>query len=335
LFKQDFHYLLISPLSSRAKTRDPVMLNKITGIRGLFDLSGSRVFAREDTQITDFKIYKHALIISFAAFFVFMFALPSQAAETNASPWAQSHNTSMRLIAGSSHKENILRSGIEIKLAPHFKTYWRTPGDSGVAPVISFEGSQNLKSAEVLFPAPSIFREKSGTTIGYKHHVIWPLHIIAQDATKPVLLNVKLDYGICEKICIPASGIAQISLSNLKNSEYGAQIMEAEDKVPQKQALGEGKDISITKITPPIIENTRSTFIVDVTGSQFLEILPEAKPDSWYLEAQVLNNIGNQFKITVFDPQVARGAMPCDIKLTVMNAKNAIEVPIRMAGCIE
>jgi DsbC/DsbD-like thiol-disulfide interchange protein len=270
-----------------------------------------------------------------AAFFVFMLALPSQAVETNASPWAQSHNTSMRLIAGSPHKDKILRAGIEIKLAPNFKTYWRTPGESGVAPVVNFEGSQNLKSAEVLFPAPSIFREKSGTTIGYKDHVTWPIHIVAQDATKPVLLNVKLDYGVCEKICIPASGTAQMSLFNSQKSEFDTKITEAELNVPQKTTLGQGKDISITKITPPVIENTRSTFIVDITGSQFLEILPEAKPDSWYLEAQVLNNIGNQFKITVFDPQVARGAMPCDIKLTVMNAKNAIEVPIRVAGCIE
>ncbi len=270
-----------------------------------------------------------------AAFFVFILVLPLQAAETNASPWAQSHKTSMRLIAGSSHRDKILRAGIEIKLAPNFKTYWRTPGTSGVAPVVNFEGSQNLKSAEVLFPAPTLFREKNDTTIGYKDHVIWPIHIEAKDTTKPVLLNMKLDYGICEKICIPANGTAQMSLFSPQSSEYDSQIIAAELRVPQKTALGEGKDISITKITPPIIENTRSTFIVDVAGSQFLEILPEAKPDSWYLEAQVLNNIGNQFKITVFDPQVARGAMPCDIKLTVMNAKNAIEVPIRLAGCIE
>jgi DsbC/DsbD-like thiol-disulfide interchange protein len=270
-----------------------------------------------------------------AAFSLFICALPLQAAETTASSWAQSHNTSMRLIAGSSHKDKTLRAGIEIKLAPNFKTYWRTPGESGVAPVISFEGSENLKSAEVLFPAPSVFREKSGITIGYKHHVIWPIHIIAQDATKPVLLNMKLDYGVCEKICIPASGIVQISLLNVPKTEFDTKITEAELNVPQKTALGEGKDISVTKIFPPIIENTRSTFIIDVTGSQFLEILPEAKPESWYLEAQVMNNIGNQFKITVFDPQVARGAIPCDIKLTAMNAKHAIEVPIRVVGCIE
>jgi DsbC/DsbD-like thiol-disulfide interchange protein len=264
-----------------------------------------------------------------------MSALPVQTAEPNASPWSQSHNASMRLIAGSSKDGKFLRSGIEIKLAPHFKTYWRTPGESGVAPVTSFEGSQNLKSTEVLFPAPTLFRDKSGTVFGYKEHVIWPIQVEAQDVTKPVILNIKLDYGVCEKICIPASGFAQISLFHSQISEYDAQIATAEALVPKKQKLGEGKDISITKITPPIIENTRSTFIIDVTGSQFLEILPEAKPDSWYLEAQVMNNIGNQFKITVFDPQSARNAIPCDIRLTAVSGNKAIEVPVRVQGCIE
>jgi DsbC/DsbD-like thiol-disulfide interchange protein len=278
-----------------------------------------------------------------AALSLFVSGLPLQAVETNAtphtlpnaSPWSQSLNTSMRLIAGSSHKDKVLRSGIEIKLAPHFKTYWRTPGDSGVSPVISFEGSQNLKLAEVLFPAPSVFKDKSGITIGYKDHVIWPIHVEAQDISKPVLLNVKLDYGVCEKICIPASATAQMTLSSSQSSEFDAQITETELRVPTKQFVGEGNAIKITKIFSPIIENNHSTFIIDVTGSQFLEILPEAKPDSWYLEAQPINTIGNQFKIIVFDPQSNRKAIPCDIKLTAMNAKNAIEVPIRVAGCIE
>ena len=246
----------------------------------------------------------------------------------------------MRLIAGSAKPDKTLRAGIEIKLEPNFKTYWRTPGESGVAPVASFEGSQNLKKAEVLFPAPRLFREKSGTTIGYKDHVIWPIHVEAIDATKPVTLNVKLDYGVCEKICIPASGTATISLTAAKETEFDAKIKLAEARVPQKMKLGEGEDVSITKVSLPIIENGHATFLVDVAGSQFLDVLPEArsddlKPENWYLEAQAMNNIGNQFKITVFDPQSAKSRIPCDIVLTAMNQTKAIEVPVRLLGCIE
>ncbi len=274
--------------------------------------------------------------IFIAVFYLLNFQSLAQSIEANASSWALSHNTSMRLIVGSGSKNtSVLSAAIEIKLAPHFKTYWRTPGDSGVPPQISFEGSENLKSAEVLFPAPRIFKDETGTTAGYKDHTIWPVRIKAQDISKPVILNVKLDYGVCEKICIPASGTAKINLNYGEKTEFDAQIAGAEALVPVKIKLGQGNDLSITKVSNPTIENNHAVFIVDIAGSQFVEILPEAKPESWYLEAHPVSPAGNQFKIIVFDPQQARKATPCDIRLTVMQKNKAIEVPVRLEGCIE
>ncbi len=271
-----------------------------------------------------------------AIFSLFAFNLSTHAEEADFSPWAQSYNTSMRLIAGGNLQDtHVLHAGIEIRLAPNFKTYWRTPGESGVAPVVSFEGSENLKTAKVLFPAPHVFKDKTGSIIGYKDHVIWPVHVEAHDIAKPVLLNVKLEYGVCEKICIPASGTAKISLSGEKKTEFEAQIKAAEARVPQKMKTGEGKGISITKISEPATEKNHAAFTVDVAGSKPLELLAEAMPDSWYLEVQTVNNIDNQFKIIVFDPQSAQSRIPCDIVLTAMNQSKAIEVPVRLAGCIE
>ena len=55
-----------------------------------------------------------------------------------------------------------LRAGIEIKLQPGWKTYWRYPGDSGVPPRFDFSGSENLKTAKVLYPAPHLFTDEAG-----------------------------------------------------------------------------------------------------------------------------------------------------------------------------
>src|SRR5262245_10040225 len=82
-------------------------------------------------------------------------AAPVLAAD--ASPWDNDLRSSARLIAASASGESgnrVLRAGIEIKLLPGWKTYWRYPGDSGVPPAFDFSASQNLKSATVLFPAP-------------------------------------------------------------------------------------------------------------------------------------------------------------------------------------
>ncbi len=76
-----------------------------------------------------------------------------------------------------------LRAGIEIKLQPGWKTYWRYPGDSGVPPQFDFAGSENLASAEVLYPAPHSFKDEAGTSIGYKETVVFP--VASRPAIRP------------------------------------------------------------------------------------------------------------------------------------------------------
>ena len=76
----------------------------------------------------------------------------------------------------------MLRAGVEIKLQPGWKTYWRYPGDSGVPPVFDFAASDNVKSATVLWPAPVRFADGGGNSIGYKGDVIFPLRIVPRDA---------------------------------------------------------------------------------------------------------------------------------------------------------
>src|SRR5215831_11014656 len=64
----------------------------------------------------------------------------------DASPWDGDTRAGLRLVAGTRPNDASARAGIEIKLAPGWKTYWRYPGDSGVPPRFDFAGSQNVKS---------------------------------------------------------------------------------------------------------------------------------------------------------------------------------------------
>src|SRR6516165_12151934 len=97
----------------------------------------------------------------------------------DASAWDGDARSAVRLIAGDtkSVRDAPLRAGMEIRLAPGWKTYWRYPGDSGVPPRFDFAGSQNVKSVDVAWPAPHRFSDESGITIGYKDGVIFPLSI--------------------------------------------------------------------------------------------------------------------------------------------------------------
>lgn len=128
-------------------------------------------------------------------------------------------------------------AGIEIVLEPGWKTYWRTPGE-GIPPSLSWDESTNLKSAEVLWPAPVRFAEAEGTSIGYKGRVLLPILITPEDPTKPVSLNLAIAYGVCKDICMPVE--AQLSLDMDAPVRRGDRedLIAALARVPRKQAAG-------------------------------------------------------------------------------------------------
>jgi DsbC/DsbD-like thiol-disulfide interchange protein len=175
------------------------------------------------------------------------------AAGDDASRWDGDARSSVRLIAGAppSGKDatttTIVRAGVEVKLKPGWHTYWRYPGDAGVPPRFDFAGSQNVKSVDVLWPAPRPIAEQGLIAIGYASDVIWPLAVVPQDRAKPVTLRLKLDYAVCEKLCVPAQGKAELVLAGGRSSRATA-IAEAEARVPKKLALGEGTPLAIKTV---------------------------------------------------------------------------------------
>jgi DsbC/DsbD-like thiol-disulfide interchange protein len=98
---------------------------------------------------------------------------------------------------------NVWWSGLSITLAPHWKTYWRVPGDGGIAPSLELSGD-NIKSTRIDYPVPHRIVSESGTTIGYKDAVVFPFAVTPQDAGKPAKLTLKAFFGVCDEVCIPA-----------------------------------------------------------------------------------------------------------------------------------
>jgi DsbC/DsbD-like thiol-disulfide interchange protein len=156
---------------------------------------------------------------------------PAHAAD--ASPWVEDNYSGIRLIAGVSKSgAESLSAGIEIKMQPGWHTYWRYPGDSGVPPRFSFAGSDNLASAMVLFPAPHAFTDEAGTTIGYNGNVILPVRVVPRQKDKPVTLRAKIDYAVCEKLCVPAEARLELTLDRTSGADNAA-LAAAEARVPQ------------------------------------------------------------------------------------------------------
>ncbi len=172
----------------------------------------------------------------------------------DASDWDAQAHTATRLIAGATVKTadaTFVRAGIEIRLDPGWKTYWRDPGDSGVPPTFDFSGSGNVKSAAVMWPAPKQFPDGAGGhSIGYVDHVILPLRVIPDVAGKPSALRLKLGYAICGNLCVPVEAELKLALDG--DGAENAAIEKAETRVPRRVPLGPntgpGKGLAILAV---------------------------------------------------------------------------------------
>ncbi|MCF8478059.1 MAG: cytochrome C biogenesis protein [Pseudolabrys sp.] len=179
--------------------------------------------------------------ISYAALAVCGLAVPLtvSASAADTSGWSQDSKSTMRLIAGTNKTGAArYRAGIEIKLQPGWHTYWRYPGDSGVPPRFDFSGSDNIQNVEALFPAPRLFTDETGNSIGYTDSVIFPVLVTPRQAGKPVTLRLKIDYAVCEKLCIPAEGRAELTLAEGPSAQDTA-LTAADARVPKAVSAAE------------------------------------------------------------------------------------------------
>ena len=218
------------------------------------------------------------------AFALAAFVAAGAAKASDASAWSDDGHAAVRLIAGSNDNRVLpLRAGIEIRLQPGWHTYWRYPGDSGVPPRFDFSGSENLKSAKVLFPAPHIFRDESGQALVYENDVIFPVAVTPKQAGNPVRLRLKLDYAVCEKLCVPAEARAELTLG-AGPSALDQALQAAEARVPKEASPA---DIGLT--ARRVNDAPKPLVAVDfkATGDKPVQLFVEGPTPEWALPIPV------------------------------------------------
>jgi DsbC/DsbD-like thiol-disulfide interchange protein len=259
------------------------------------------------------------------------YILPACAAEESA--WDTGQHWGIRLIAGSARVDagTGLRAGIEFRLDAGWKTYWRYPGDSGVPPVFDFSTSDNVKGITVLWPAPHRFSDGSGNSIGYQRSAILPLEVVPQNPTKPVTLRLKLDYAVCEKLCVPAEAKVELTLSK-GASAHDLALSVAEARVP-KPASPDGP-ISIGAVARDRAAS-RPRILVDVAAPAGpLDLFVEGPTSDWALplpekvEGAPAGQQRFAFDLDGLPPGAkAEAAM---LRLTAVAGDQAIEASIRL-----
>jgi DsbC/DsbD-like thiol-disulfide interchange protein len=209
--------------------------------------------------------------LGFAATFLAC-SLTVEARAEDASPWQRDGHSAVRLLAGS-RSGAVLLGGIAFALQPGWKTYWRTPGDSGVPPRFDFSKSENIEAVTVLWPAPTKFDDGAGGhSLGYRDQVVLPLRIVAKNADKPVTLRAEINYAVCEKLCIPVQANAELAFNSVASTEDGA-LFAALDTVPKPANVGDPNPLTIRDVK----RGGKSKVLVDVVS-------PEAKDVNLFVE---------------------------------------------------
>ena len=116
-------------------------------------------------------------------------------------------NADARLLAAVDGTGDLaaLPAGLQLRLPDGWKTYWRSPGDAGLPPVVDWSGSDNVAAVDFAWPAPHRFTLFGLDTFGYEGEVVFPLTVTPQRPGEAVALRGRADVLTCSDVCVPLS----------------------------------------------------------------------------------------------------------------------------------
>src|ERR1700722_10092592 len=258
-------------------------------------------------------------------------SLAIEARADDSSPWLKDGHSAVRLLAGS-RSGAVLLGGIAFQLQPGWKTYWRTPGDSGVPPRFDFSKSENIEAVTVLWPAPMKFDDGAGGySLGYRNQTALPLRIVAKNPDKPVTLHADINYAVCEKLCIPVEASAELTFTSVASTEDSA-LFAALARAPKPANGADPNPLTIRDVE----REGKSTVVVDVVtpDTRNLSLFVEGPTPDWALPVPKLLEHGPAgvkrfaFELDGLPP----GAHPegAALKLTLVGGDRSYEFNINL-----
>ena len=98
--------------------------------------------------------------------------------------------------------------GLKIEHQPHWHTYWKNPGDSGLPTTLNFTLSDGAQAGEIQWPTPKTLPIGPLLNYGYEGTLLLPVALTLPAGYKGESLKVQLhaEWLVCKDVCIPESG---------------------------------------------------------------------------------------------------------------------------------
>ena len=126
--------------------------------------------------------------------------------------------------------------GLEFRLAPGWKIYWRTPGEAGLPPTLDLQmaGGAPLQS-QIEWPVPKRFNAFGFDNFGYADAVILPVIVRGHDRGAALQVRGQIEALVCSDICVPLAGDLRLDLADgpAEPSSMAMAIAQFAAKVPR------------------------------------------------------------------------------------------------------
>jgi thiol:disulfide interchange protein len=126
-------------------------------------------------------------------------------------------HTQVRLIlsADPARPGDTVWAGVEMKMEPGWHTYWKNPGDAGMATKIEWQLPPGVSAGDIQWPLPEKLPPLEVTTYGYNDEVVLlvPLKLAADLKPGPLELKAKVSWLECKEACLPGSDSVEATLN--------------------------------------------------------------------------------------------------------------------------
>jgi thiol:disulfide interchange protein/DsbC/DsbD-like thiol-disulfide interchange protein len=102
--------------------------------------------------------------------------------------------------------------GLLLKHQPHWHTYWKNPGDSGLPTTLTWTLPAGLQAGDIAWPTPQKIRIDTLVNLGYEGELLLPVPVTVAPDFKPgplardVTVQLSAMWLVCREECIPQEG---------------------------------------------------------------------------------------------------------------------------------
>jgi DsbC/DsbD-like thiol-disulfide interchange protein/cytochrome c biogenesis protein CcdA len=128
--------------------------------------------------------------------------------------------------------------GLRLEMDPHWHTYWRFPGDSGLPTKVAWELPRGWKISEPHWPVPQRILLPPLVNYGFENSALigFRLEVPPGARERQVLLKAKANWLVCKKECIPESAELNLNVSVSRGEARGNPWRNQFEQLREQQA---------------------------------------------------------------------------------------------------